>query len=183
MSYSDEMRLLGLSALRPIAVITGFQACGACATIVCAKISERHLVDSISNRGKIGLFDMFVEAKAMGNPPADSREPEKDSQGPTTPVDLDGNEKMTRPFITEVVNNTLKEIIGESGASIELVGLDSLTVVEVSNKLSDLMGVALPATLLYDYPTIQALVDYLDGQFGSEVDLSMYDNLLEDDHE
>lgn len=168
MSYSDEMRLLGLNALRPIAVITGFQACGACATIVCAKISERHLVDSISNRGKIGLFDMFVEAKALGNPPADGQEPEKDSQGPTTPVDLDGNEKMTRPFITEVVNNTLKEIIGESGASIELVGLDSLTVVEVSNKLSDLMGVALPATLLYDYPTIQALVDYLDRQFGSK---------------
>jgi acyl carrier protein len=41
------------------------------------------------------------------------------------------------------------------------LGLDSLLVVELRNKLGLALGVSLPLTLLFDYPTVDALTEYL----------------------
>lgn len=161
------MRLLGLDALRPGALVNGFQACGACATIVYAKISERHLVNHLTHKGSIGLFDMLADAGVPDDVVADRGVPERHPDRKRTPTDLKGVERRSRTSIIEVVKSALHGLLGESGDSAELVGLDSLTVVEASNQLSELMGVALPATLLYDYPTLPTLVDYLDRKFGS----------------
>jgi len=47
-------------------------------------------------------------------------------------------------------------------------GLDSLMAVELCNSLARSGGRALPATLLFDYPTIDALTKYLAGVWGIE---------------
>jgi acyl carrier protein len=41
------------------------------------------------------------------------------------------------------------------------LGLDSLLAVELRNTLGTALGRSQPATLLFDYPTIDALTDYL----------------------
>lgn len=41
------------------------------------------------------------------------------------------------------------------------LGLDSLLAVELRNKLGKALAVALPSTLLFDYPSIETLTDYL----------------------
>ncbi len=41
------------------------------------------------------------------------------------------------------------------------LGLDSLMAIELRNKLSSAVGQTLPATILFDYPTIAGLTDYL----------------------
>lgn len=40
-------------------------------------------------------------------------------------------------------------------------GLDSLGAIDLQNAISSKLGVALPATLIFDFPTIRALVDAL----------------------
>ncbi len=41
------------------------------------------------------------------------------------------------------------------------IGLDSLMAVELRNVLGNMLGKPLPATIIFDYPTIDALTDYL----------------------
>ena len=41
------------------------------------------------------------------------------------------------------------------------LGLDSLMAVELRNALADTVGQSLPATLLFDYPTVETLTEYL----------------------
>ena len=46
------------------------------------------------------------------------------------------------------------------------VGLDSLMAVELRNVLTRSLGKSLPATLLFDYPSLDALSEYLLRTFG-----------------
>ncbi len=41
------------------------------------------------------------------------------------------------------------------------LGLDSLMAIELCNGLGNALGRTLPATLLYDYPTVEVLARYL----------------------
>jgi hypothetical protein len=47
------------------------------------------------------------------------------------------------------------------------LGLDSLLAVELRNTLATALGRALPATLLFDHPTIDALTDHLLGELST----------------
>ena len=75
-------------------------------------------------------------------------------------------------------------------------GMDSLMSVTLQRSLSESLGEALPASVVFDYPTVEALTDYLASvlpeiletagttggdESGVEVDEDIYDDLAEDE--
>ncbi|MEV8063847.1 phosphopantetheine-binding protein, partial [Streptomyces antimycoticus] len=73
--------------------------------------------------------------------------------------------------LLELVCTQVAAVLGYPGPetvdparSFSEVGFDSLTAVELRNRLNATTGVRLPATLVFDYPTPNALVEYLRGE-------------------
>jgi acyl carrier protein len=52
------------------------------------------------------------------------------------------------------------------------LGMDSLSSVEVRNRLQNTFGLNLPTTLAFDYPTVEKLADFLNGQIAAGDDSS-----------
>jgi acyl carrier protein len=82
---------------------------------------------------------------------------------------LSGTRKAERPRAAlDVVRGEAAAVLGHSGieaigsdAGFRALGFDSLTSVELRNRLSRLSGLRLPTTLVFDYPTPHAVADYL----------------------
>ncbi|NEO96968.1 MAG: SDR family oxidoreductase, partial [Moorea sp. SIO3G5] len=73
-----------------------------------------------------------------------------------------------RELLVSIVRTQVAKVLGMSnGESIGLeegffdLGMDSLTSVELRNKLQTTLRCSIPSTLAFDYPTVGKLVDYL----------------------
>lgn len=78
----------------------------------------------------------------------------------------------TKEEILDVVCESLALVLDTDLADIKSdslfseIGFDSLVGVEFRNKVSERMGLDLPAAMAYDYPTPQALADHIQGLLG-----------------
>jgi len=67
---------------------------------------------------------------------------------------------LVRTQVAKVLGMSNVESIGLDKGFFDL-GMDSLTSVELRNKLQTILGCSIPSTLAFDYPTVGKLVDYL----------------------
>jgi myxalamid-type polyketide synthase MxaB len=91
-----------------------------------------------------------------------------------------------RPLLLHHVQSHLARVLGLSTPEdldpqqgLADLGMDSLMAVELRNRLQSSLGCPVPTTVVFDYPTIAALVDYLAEVLGlDENDTAEADDLL-----
>jgi acyl transferase domain-containing protein len=115
----------------------------------------------------LGSFGDKVAVEALAQ--SDGRRAEGETRSLTQRIAaLPDAERL--PALTEVVRTHVAALIGESGPervnpgrALKEIGFDSLMSVELRNRFAGLIGVKLPATLVFDHPTPNALALYLLG--------------------
>ena len=95
--------------------------------------------------------------------------PEKDSDFFGKLIRVPAGER--RDLLAEHIERQAASVLGiargkriDRHQALHEIGLDSLMAVEMRNSMCRLLKCTLPPTLLFDYPTIEALVDYLADQ-------------------
>ncbi|MFJ3025603.1 type I polyketide synthase [Streptomyces tendae] len=77
--------------------------------------------------------------------------------------------------VAELVRTHAAAVLGHSSSAavddrqpFTALGFDSLTAVELRNRLNTATGLRLPATLIFDYPSPAALIEFVRGEIGGE---------------
>ena len=120
-----------------------------------------------------------LDLRASGRPPALLRRlipaPLPSASGRVVNVERDHLRTASdvRSALMDSVREQVALVLGHGRAAdiapdetFARLGFDSLTSVELRNRLSDLTGIRLPATLVFDYPDPETLAGFLAEQYG-----------------
>ncbi len=111
------------------------------------------------------LTALFTESAAPLNESAPQKiELHEELQSATAEEKYDLLQTHIRQEVAGVLKLPLPRV--DPGKPFGLMGLDSLMGLELRNRLENLLGLTLSATLVWNYPTIKEMAAYLAGKVG-----------------
>ncbi|MFD8871432.1 SDR family NAD(P)-dependent oxidoreductase [Streptomyces sp. NPDC059590] len=157
-----DLSRLGALGMRPLATARGLGLLDAA-----LHVTHPLVVAADLDATRLGL-DSPAMLRALARP-ARRRAMEHRATGPALAGRLAGlDEPARRELLLQTVRQLVSVVLGHSSdasiraeAAFKELGFDSLTAVELRNRLATATGLRLPATLVFDYPTPRALADHV----------------------
>ncbi|QRX94008.1 type I polyketide synthase [Streptomyces noursei] len=165
--FLDFLRRRGLRAINPALAITALQQ------VIDHDETFVALADVDWERFVAGFTAVRPSPLIAGLPEVRRIQAEEgetaDAEGSVLAQRLAGKTDLERDrIVLELVRDQVAAVLGHSapeavevGRAFLELGFDSLTAVDLRNRLNAATGLKLPATLIFDYPTATALADYL----------------------
>ncbi|MGA5699001.1 type I polyketide synthase [Peterkaempfera bronchialis] len=174
----EQLRRRGLPALRPEAALKALQRAldQDDTSVVVADVDWARFAPAFTSRRPspllAGLAEVRQALEAEGVPTAE------DPSGGIRQELADASAPEREQALLTLVRSRAAVVLGfsapgavEPARAFRELGLDSLTAVELRNRLNADTGLRLPATVVFDYPTPQLLAGYLNSSlFGDETD-------------
>jgi acyl transferase domain-containing protein/acyl carrier protein len=159
----DRMKRLGFGAIKPE------HGVGALGYLILGQVQNSLQISSIV--GSIFYWDcmnrsehMFKELIPSAHDASKTKAQSEEAASQSSSANNGGSKLMEAAAIAEEISLSVRHIIGSSvGLHDPLVaaGLDSLGAVELRNDLSKQLGCSLPGTLVFDYPSIDAISNFV----------------------
>ncbi|RLK61276.1 type I polyketide synthase [Actinokineospora cianjurensis] len=157
-SASDYLRRRGLTPMRPDRALSalGDALDGGDTAVVIADVDWERFIPAFTSVRPSPLLAEFV--------PADSAPTH--SSWASTMANLSTQERLAS--VLALVRKHAADALGhpdsttiEPGKPFKELGFDSLTAVDLRNRLATTTAIAIPATAVFDHPTARALAEYL----------------------
>jgi acyl carrier protein len=169
-SHTKELEALGLRALHPLQLSDAAVAAGTCAQFTFARLKIQQFVRLYTVKSPWSLVDSMqlnveTEAPSRLSRPTLTAEIERKPARP-------GVQAMTLEHVNAHVTKASKDILGEDAGNFDEFpagGFDSLSAVELASTLSTVLGLQLPGTLVFDYPSVTAMARHLHHLLAPEV--------------
>ncbi|WUI00895.1 SDR family NAD(P)-dependent oxidoreductase [Spirillospora sp. NBC_00431] len=162
---TSDVRRLARGGLTPMTTDEGLALFDAALTVTGDAALLAGRLDQVSLRAQAGagLLPPILEG-LVRTPPRRA-----DTGGPSLAQRLAGlGEDERDGVVLGVVRSHIAAVLGHGGPdqvdpeqAFQDLGFDSLTAVELRNRLNAATGLRLPATLIFDYPTAEALAGYV----------------------
>ncbi|WP_371675367.1 type I polyketide synthase [Streptomyces sp. NBC_01276] len=175
---SERARLgrMAIAAIPSAEGLTLFDACLARGAALSApvRLDMRELRDRSAAGELPGLYRGLVRASAAGTPAATRTSGAAATGVREQLMGMDADERAR--FLAELVHRQVAQVLGhaspaavEAGRGLLDMGIDSLSAVELRNRLNGATGLRLPTTLAFDYPTPAAIAEHLRERLAEEV--------------
>ncbi|SDN50550.1 type I polyketide synthase [Allokutzneria albata] len=163
---AERLRRGGIPAMQPEIAVAAMQRTldeeGTCVAVV--DIDWPTLAQNSPAVKTNPVFGDLAEVKALKATPQISEAPSADGWSGLS-------EEDRRKALIDVVAGQVAAVLGYSGGdqiepakAFRDLGFDSLTAVDLRNRIAEATGLRLPVTLVFDYPTVTVLAEHLASQ-------------------